>query len=123
MCIRDRDQDAQFAKIQKDLGDSVHWIDVSKAMKKHKNEEIYYHTDHHLSLIHIWNQIKRPAVKWVKGKYPTKENEVMASVDALKECGLENLEIGDSFQMKYADKNGSYTKEFRISGMLSLIHI
>lgn len=64
-----------------------------------------------------WNQIKRPAVKWVKGKYPTKENEVMASVDALKECGLENLEIGDSFQMKYADKNGSYIKEFRISGM------
>lgn len=64
-----------------------------------------------------WNQIKRPAVKWVKGKYPTKENEVMASVDALKECGLENLEIGDSFRMKYADKNGSYTKEFRISGM------
>lgn len=41
------DQDAQFAKIQKDLGDSVHWIDVSKTMKKHKNEEIYYHTDHH----------------------------------------------------------------------------
>lgn len=64
-----------------------------------------------------WNQMKRPAVKWVKGKYPTKENEVMASVDALKECGLENLEIGDSFQMKYADKNGSYTKEFRISGI------
>mgnify|MGYP000093293796 CR=1 FL=1 len=53
----------------------------------------------------------------VKGKYPTKENEVMVSVDALKECGLENFEIGDSFQMKYADKNGSYTKEFRISGM------
>lgn len=41
------DQDAQFAKIQKDLGDSVHWIDVSKTMKKHKDEEIYYHTDHH----------------------------------------------------------------------------
>lgn len=41
------DQDAQFAKIQKDLGDSVHWIDVSKTMKKHKKEEIYYHTDHH----------------------------------------------------------------------------
>lgn len=64
-----------------------------------------------------WNQIKRPAVKWVKGKYPTKENEVMASVDALKKCGLEHIEIGDSFRMKYADKNGSYTKEFRISGM------
>ena len=34
-----------------------------------------------------WRQIKRPAIKWVKGKYPTKENEVMASMDALKECG------------------------------------
>lgn len=64
-----------------------------------------------------WNQIKRPAIKWVKGKYPTKENEVMASVDALKECGLDNLEIGDSFWMKYGDKNGSYTKEFCISGI------
>ena len=40
-----------------------------------------------------WNQIKRPAVKWVKGKYPTKENEVMASVDALKAVSYTHLDV------------------------------
>lgn len=64
-----------------------------------------------------WNHIKKPAVKWVKGNYPVRENEVMASVDALKECGLEHLEVGDSFWMKYADRNGSVSKEFQISGI------
>lgn len=64
-----------------------------------------------------WNEINKPARKWVKGKYPVLENEVMATEDALKACGLEGLSVGDTFTMKYADANGSHTKEFCISGM------
>ncbi len=41
------DQTAQFADIRKTLGDSVNWIDVEKTLKKHRDEKLYYHTDHH----------------------------------------------------------------------------
>ena len=64
-----------------------------------------------------WNQIKKPARKWMKGSYPVHENEVMVTKSALEACGLEGLEVGDTFMMKYADANGSHRKEFQISGM------
>ena len=41
------DQTAEFADIRKKLGDSVRWIDVEKKLKKHNDEKLYYHTDHH----------------------------------------------------------------------------
>lgn len=41
------DQSAEFAKIQKELGKDINWVDAADTMKKHKNENIYYHTDHH----------------------------------------------------------------------------
>ena len=41
------DQTAQFADIRKTLGDAVNWIDVEKTLKKHRDEKLYYHTDHH----------------------------------------------------------------------------
>ena len=42
-----RDQDKDFAEIQKALKGHLTWVDVSSAMKDHKSENIYYHTDHH----------------------------------------------------------------------------
>lgn len=42
-----KDQTKLFQKVEKDLKDSYEWLDLTKTMKKHKNEEIYYHTDHH----------------------------------------------------------------------------
>lgn len=42
-----KDQTELFQKVEKDLKDSYEWLDLTKTMKKHKNEEIYYHTDHH----------------------------------------------------------------------------
>lgn len=42
-----KDQTKLFQKVKKDLKDSYEWLDLTKTMKKHKNEEIYYHTDHH----------------------------------------------------------------------------
>ena len=41
------DQNAGIALVKKELGDDVQWIDAVQAMNKHKNEKIYYKTDHH----------------------------------------------------------------------------
>ena len=41
------DQNQQFKKIRDTLGNSFYWIDVEEILKKHRSEEIYYHTDHH----------------------------------------------------------------------------
>lgn len=42
-----RDQDADFESIQKALEGHLTWVDAGDAMKDHKSEQIYYHTDHH----------------------------------------------------------------------------
>nr|WP_296262795.1 DHHW family protein [uncultured Merdimonas sp.] len=42
-----RDQDADFDSIQKTLEGHLTWVDAGKALKDHKSENIYYHTDHH----------------------------------------------------------------------------
>ncbi len=42
-----RDQDADFQSIQKALEGHLTWVDAGDAMKDHKSEQIYYHTDHH----------------------------------------------------------------------------
>lgn len=41
------DQEKEFQEIKKLLGDDITWIDVQKTLKDKKDEEIYYHTDHH----------------------------------------------------------------------------
>ncbi len=41
------DQSKEFEEIKEALGSSIRWVDVQKTLKKHKDEEIYYHTDHH----------------------------------------------------------------------------
>ena len=37
----------QFKAIHSTLGSVYTWVDVSDILKKHRSEEIYYHTDHH----------------------------------------------------------------------------
>lgn len=67
----------------------------------------------------FWEQMKTPAREWTKGTYPQKDDEVMVTQKALKKCGFEELELGDSFVMTYGTPSGEITKEFRISGMWS----
>lgn len=65
-----------------------------------------------------WNEMMKPARKWVKGKYPQKADEVMATEEALEKSGLKGLKIGDSFTAAYVDGEGKTQKgEFTISGM------
>lgn len=64
-----------------------------------------------------WDKLQKPGRKWAKGRYPQNENEVMATKAALKECGLEGLGIGDTFELTYEDSLGEHTKTFTISGL------
>lgn len=64
-----------------------------------------------------WNEMARPAREWVKGRYPEKVNEVMVTDEVLEKCGLEGLDVGDTFSMVYGDGNGEREGEFTICGM------
>lgn len=65
----------------------------------------------------FWEKIMEPAREWVKGEYPQEADEIMVTKAALKECGMEELEVGDSLTITYGDANGEHTEDFRISGM------
>lgn len=41
------DQNAMIQKVQETLGSGIQWIDAGKPLRAHKDEAIYYHTDHH----------------------------------------------------------------------------
>jgi putative ABC transport system permease protein len=64
-----------------------------------------------------WEKMQQAAREWTRGRYPKKDYEVMATKAALKDCGYEELDIGDSFTLTYEDNTGSHTAEFTISGM------
>lgn len=64
-----------------------------------------------------WNTLMKPAREWAEGEYPTAYDEVMVTKEALKECGLEELGVGDSLTVTYVTRLGEYTGTFRISGM------
>lgn len=42
-----RDQDKQLALAKGKLNETINWVDMKKNLEKHKDQEIYYHTDHH----------------------------------------------------------------------------
>lgn len=42
-----RDQAADIAYVQEAVGDSLNYVDLTETMSSHKEEEIYYKTDHH----------------------------------------------------------------------------
>ena len=65
-----------------------------------------------------WGEMMQPAVEEIEGSYPEKENEVLVTKKALKECGYEELQVGDTFQMTYGTlKKEGQEKLFRISGI------
>ena len=64
-----------------------------------------------------WSLQMKPAREKVRGYYPKRENELMVTKEALKDCGKEHLDVGDSFKLTYADRKGSHTKTFVISGI------
>ena len=45
------DQRQMFGMVERNLGDTVNWVDTVSIMNKHKSEKLYYKTDHHWSLL------------------------------------------------------------------------
>ncbi len=41
------DQNQYISQVRKELGDTVNWVNAVKVLNKHKDEKIYYKTDHH----------------------------------------------------------------------------
>ena len=41
------DQRQMFGMVERNLGDTVNWVDTVSVMNKHKSEKLYYKTDHH----------------------------------------------------------------------------
>ncbi|MDO4338198.1 MAG: ABC transporter permease [Eubacteriales bacterium] len=64
-----------------------------------------------------WEQMMEPVREKLEGKYPTAFDEIMVTKSALKECGYEELGVGDIFSVSYGTHEGIFTGEFRICGI------
>ena len=64
-----------------------------------------------------WKQMMEPARAKTEGRYPKASNELMATKEALEDCGMDDLGVGDRFTLNFADNKGEHTREFIISGM------
>ena len=64
-----------------------------------------------------WTQMMEPVREKLEGRYPTALDEIMVTKSALRECGYENLDVGDTLAMSYGTNEGIFTGTFRISGI------
>ena len=64
-----------------------------------------------------WTQMMEPVREKLKGRYPTVLDEIMVTKSALRECGYEDLDVGDTISMSYGTQKGIFTGTFRISGI------
>ena len=64
-----------------------------------------------------WTQMMEPVREKLEGRYPTALDEIMVTKSALKECGYEDLEVGDTLAMSYGTQKGIFSGTFRISGI------
>ena len=66
-----------------------------------------------------WTQMMEPVREKLEGRYPTALDEIMVTQSALKECGYEDLDVGDTLAMSYGTNEGIFTGTFRICGICS----
>ena len=65
----------------------------------------------------LWDDMMSPTRTFLQGKYPTNENEIMVTEEALKNCGFENKKTGDEITFVYEIKEKRQEKTFQISGI------
>lgn len=65
----------------------------------------------------LWDDMMSPTRTFLQGKYPTNENEIMVTEEALKKCGFENKKTGDEITFVYEIKEKCQEKTFQISGI------
>ena len=63
-----------------------------------------------------WEQHFKEAISNINGSYPTQENEIMLSEDALAQLGITNPTLQMEIPLSYYDKDGEQQKTFSLSG-------
>lgn len=64
-----------------------------------------------------WSKMMKPVREKLEGRYPAAFNEIMVTKTALKECGYENLKVGDTLTMSYGTYDGIQKGNFKICGI------
>lgn len=64
-----------------------------------------------------WSKMMKPVREKLEGRYPAAFNEIMVTKTALKECGYENLKVGDTLAMSYGTYDGIQKGNFKICGI------
>lgn len=91
--IASQNQQRYMQKFLKGLKDPIHVVDVSSSLKKHKNEYIYYRSDHH------WTS---------KGAYQAFEAWKQAMLPDEKRLSYDYYTVNDSFYGTLANTSGYY---------------
>lgn len=63
-----------------------------------------------------WEQHFKEAISNINGSYPTQENEIMLSEDALEQLGITKPTLQMEIPLSYYDKDGEQQKKFSLSG-------
>ncbi|WP_059067019.1 ABC transporter permease [Mediterraneibacter massiliensis] len=63
-----------------------------------------------------WEEHYQEAIKDLEGKYPSEENEIMLSEDALSQLGITEPKLNMEVSLSYYDKNGQQERTFTLSG-------
>lgn len=63
-----------------------------------------------------WESHYQNAISNLTGSYPTSENEILLSEDALSQLGVQNPTLHMEIPLSYSDKNGRQEKIFTLSG-------
>ena len=63
-----------------------------------------------------WDNHYQDAINNINGSYPTQENEIMLSEDALAQLGIETPTLNMEIPLSYYDKNGQQERTFTLSG-------
>ena len=63
-----------------------------------------------------WEEHYQEAIKDLEGKYPSDENEIMLSEDALSQLGITEPKLNMEIHLSYLDKNGQQERTFTLSG-------
>ena len=109
--------DNQIEKIKSlDLSDSIGYeINAGKVSLDSLNENRTKISIKYLSKENFEKQVK-PSISDIKGNYPTKENEIMASKKALEFLGESEAKIGDKIKVPCNINGKIINKEFILSG-------
>ena len=106
------DQSTSIGLVKKELGDSVQWVDAVKALNKHKDEKIYYQTDHHWTTLGAFYAFQEAAgplgitsdVSSVYATYPV-ATDFNGTLAAKSGCRMNVKEEIDIYVPKDADND------------------